>query len=47
MVFFVGITFILGLVWGHITQRTDSLLGSILFHAGTDIPIILGIFALL
>ena len=38
-------TFSLGLVWGYIMQRTDSILGSILFHAGTDIPIFIGIFS--
>jgi len=35
----------LALAWGHITQRTDSLLGAFLFHAGTDIPVILVIFS--
>jgi membrane protease YdiL (CAAX protease family) len=35
----------LGLVWGYIMQKTDSVWGSILFHAGTDIPIFLGIFS--
>jgi uncharacterized protein len=42
--FFVILTFFLGLTWGYITQRTDSLLGSVLFHAGTNIPVILAIF---
>jgi membrane protease YdiL (CAAX protease family) len=41
---FVVLTFILGLAWGYVAQRTDSLLASVLFHAGTDIPIILSIF---
>ena len=41
---FVALTFFLGLAWGYVMQRTDSLLGSVLFHAGTDIPIILSIF---
>jgi len=35
----------LSLAWGHITQKTDSLLGALLFHAGTDIPVILVIFS--
>lgn len=35
----------LALIWGHITQKTDSLLGAFLFHAGTDIPVILVIFS--
>ena len=38
-------TLSLGLVWGYIMQRTDSIIGSALFHAGTDIPIFLGIFS--
>jgi hypothetical protein len=38
-------TFSLGLAWGYIMQRTDSILGSILFHAGTDIPVFIGIFS--
>jgi membrane protease YdiL (CAAX protease family) len=42
---FVGITFVLGLVWGYIIQKTDSLVGSSLFHAGADVLIIVGIFA--
>jgi hypothetical protein len=35
----------LALAWGFITQKTDSLWGSILFHAGTDIPVFLSIFS--
>jgi membrane protease YdiL (CAAX protease family) len=38
-------TFALGLAWGYIMQRTDSILGSVLFHAGTDIPVFIGIFS--
>jgi membrane protease YdiL (CAAX protease family) len=38
-------TFSLGLAWGYIMQRTDGVLGSILFHAGTDIPVFIGIFS--
>ncbi len=38
-------TFSLGLAWGYIMQRTDSVLGSTLFHAGTDIPVFIGIFS--
>jgi len=44
---FVILTFFLGLAWGYAMQRTDSLLGSVLFHAGTDIPIIISIFSTL
>ena len=35
------------LAWGWLMQKTDSLWGSILFHAGLDIPIMLGIFSTL
>jgi membrane protease YdiL (CAAX protease family) len=35
----------LALAWGYIMQKTDSVWGSILFHAGTDIPIFLAIFS--
>jgi len=40
-------TFVLGFAWGYIMQKTDSILGSVLFHAGTDIPVFLGIFSTL
>ncbi len=45
MTIFLAITFFLGLAFGAITQRTNSILSSILFHAGADIPVILGIFS--
>lgn len=35
----------LALAWGYITQKTDSLWGSILFHAGMDLSIILGLWS--
>jgi membrane protease YdiL (CAAX protease family) len=38
-------TFSLGLIWGYIMQRTDSIIGSTIFHAGSDIPVFLGIFS--
>ena len=44
LVFFV-IVLLLGLGFGALAQKTNSLAGSILFHAGTDIPVILGIFS--
>ena len=43
--FFLAVLFPLALAWGYIMQRTDSIWGSILFHAGMDIPIILGVFS--
>jgi len=42
---FLAILFPLALLWGYIMQKTDALWASILFHAGMDIPIILGIFS--
>jgi membrane protease YdiL (CAAX protease family) len=42
---FVAITFVLALIWGYIMQKTGSLLGSALFHAGADTVVIIGIFA--
>jgi membrane protease YdiL (CAAX protease family) len=45
MIAFLLIVFLLGLAFGAVTQKTNGLIGSILFHAGTDIPVILGIFS--
>jgi membrane protease YdiL (CAAX protease family) len=42
---FLAILFPLALVWGYVMQKTDNVWGSILFHAGMDIPIFLGILA--
>ena len=42
---FLVLVFFLGLAFGAVMQKTDSLLGSFLFHAGSDIPVILGIFS--
>lgn len=42
---FLVITFLLALAWGLVIQKTDSLLGSALFHAGADTLIITAIFA--
>jgi membrane protease YdiL (CAAX protease family) len=42
---FLFILFPLALMWGYIMQKTDSIWGSVLFHAGMDIPIMLGIFS--
>ncbi len=44
---FLAILLPLALAWGSITQKTNSLWGSVLFHAGMDIPIVLGIFSTL
>ena len=42
---FLAILLPLALAWGYVMQKTDAVWGSILFHAGMDIPIILGIFS--
>lgn len=42
---FLAILFPLALAWGYIMQKTEGVWGSLLFHAGMDIPIILGIFS--
>lgn len=42
---FVVAVMLLALAWGYVMQKTDSIWGSILFHAGMDIPIMLGIFS--
>jgi membrane protease YdiL (CAAX protease family) len=42
---FLAATSLVALAWGYIMQKTDSAWGSILFHAGMDIPIMLGIFS--
>ena len=42
--FLIGL-FFLALLWGVLMQKTDSIIGAALFHAGTDTLIILGIFA--
>ena len=42
---FLAVTFPLALALGYIMQKTDSVWGSILLHAGMDIPVMLGIFS--
>jgi len=44
---FLALLIPLALAWGYLTQKTDSIWGSILFHAGTDIPVVLSIFSTL
>ena len=39
---FLAAVFPLALAWGYVMQKTDSIWGSILFHAGMDLPIFLG-----
>jgi uncharacterized protein len=42
---FLAIVFPLALIWGYLMQKTNSLWGSVLFHAGADCMIVFGIFA--
>lgn len=42
---FLAVTFPLALALGYLMHKTDSAWGSILLHAGMDIPIMLGIFS--
>ena len=42
---FLVLVFFLGLAFGAVMQKTNSVLGSVLFHAGSDIPVIIGIFS--
>jgi membrane protease YdiL (CAAX protease family) len=42
---FVAVTFVFALIWGYLMQKTGSLWGSALFHAGADTLILIGIFA--
>ena len=44
MALFLGVTTLLALLWGWLAQKTDALWASILFHAGMDISIMVGIF---
>ncbi len=43
--FFLGGTFLFALGWGWLIQKTQSIWGSVLFHAAMDIPIIAGTFS--
>jgi membrane protease YdiL (CAAX protease family) len=42
----LGTMFILALVWGYMMQKTDSLIGTSLFHAGEDLLLFSSPFAL-
>ena len=42
---FLGAVLPLALAWGWLMQKTESIWGSVLFHAGMDIPIMIGIFS--
>jgi uncharacterized protein len=42
---FMAVLLPLALAWGWLMQKTDSIWGSVLFHAGMDIPVMVGIFS--
>jgi len=42
---FLAVVVPLALAWGAIMQKTEGIWGSILFHAGMDIPVFLSIFS--
>jgi membrane protease YdiL (CAAX protease family) len=42
---FLAVLLVLAWAWGFLIQRTDSLWGAVLFHAGADLLVVLGIFA--
>ncbi len=43
----LAFTFLLGLAFGYLMQKTHSVIGPALFHAAMDIPVVLGIFSFL
>lgn len=45
MTIFIAVVTLLAILWGFIMQKTNSVLASILFHAGMDISILLGMFS--
>jgi len=45
MTIFIAVVTLLAILWGYIMQKTNSALASILFHAGMDISIMLGMFS--
>jgi len=44
---FLGIVFVLALIWGYLMQKSGSLLGSALFHAGSDLVLFSSLFTLM
>jgi membrane protease YdiL (CAAX protease family) len=44
---FLALLFPLSLAWGYVMQKTDSIWGSVLFHAGADLLVIIPFLAVL
>jgi membrane protease YdiL (CAAX protease family) len=42
---FAAAVALFALAWGYLMQKTDAIWASTLFHAGMDIPIMLGLFS--
>ncbi len=42
---FLVILIPLAFLWGYIMQKTDTIWGSVLFHAGMDLPIVFAVFS--
>jgi uncharacterized protein len=42
---FLGVLLPLALVWGWLAQKTGSIWGSVLFHAGMDVSVMVGVFS--
>ena len=42
---FLAVLLVLAWAWGFLIQRTESLWGAVLFHAGADLLVVLGIFS--
>jgi membrane protease YdiL (CAAX protease family) len=41
VLFFRGVVFILGVIWGFLMYYTKSIIASVLFHAGADLMVII------
>lgn len=44
---FLAVLLVLAWLWGFLIQRTESLWGAALFHAGADLLVVLGVFSTL
>ncbi len=44
LLIYIVVTFVLGLGMGYLMQKTDSLIGPSLVHAGVDVSVVLAIF---
>ena len=43
---FLAVVFILAMVWGYLMQKSESLIGPVLFHAGADLLLFSSLFTL-